>query len=228
VSVKILTVKEDILGANSEKARMNRELADRHRILMINITSSPGAGKTSLIMQTINRLKGKARLAVIEGDIASSIDADKVSEQGIPAIQINTAGACHLDANMVGKALDNLDLGQTDLVLIENVGNLICTAEFALGAHKQVMLLSVPEGDDKPRKYPLMFSEADVILVNKTDVLPYFDFSMAAFSDAVGGLNPAAPVFPISAKTGEGLEQWFSWLETELKGRNSGAQGYIL
>ena len=216
MSVKILTIKEDILGANDEKARMNRELADKHHVLMINITSSPGAGKTSLIMQTIGRMKKKARVAVIEGDIASSIDADKVSKEGIPAIQINTAGACHLDANMIRKALDNLDLGQIDLVVIENVGNLICPAEFALGAHKQVMLLSVPEGDDKPHKYPLMFTQADVILINKIDVAPHFDFDMGAFSKTVGGLNPAAKVFPISAKTGEGLEQWFSWLEDAL------------
>lgn len=220
MSVKILTIKEDILGANVENAKINRKLVDKHHIFMINITSSPGAGKTSLIMQTIGRLKEKVRMAVIEGDIASSIDADKVSKQGVPAIQINTAGACHLDANMIKKALDNLDLDQTDLVVIENVGNLICPAEFALGAHKQIMLLSVPEGDDKPYKYPLMFIEADVILINKIDVLPYFDFSMSAFSKAVSGLNPAATVFPISAKTGEGLEQWFSWLEDAIERRN--------
>ncbi len=220
MSVKILTIKEDILGANAENAKGNREMADKHHILMINITSSPGAGKTSLIMQTIGRLKKKARMAVIEGDIASSIDADKVSKEGIPAIQINTAGACHLDANMIRKALDNLDLDRIDLIVIENVGNLICPAEFALGAHKQVMLLSVPEGDDKPLKYPLMFTQADVILINKIDVLPHFDFNMSAFSKAVRGLNPAAALYPISAKTGEGLEQWFSWLEGALGQKN--------
>jgi hydrogenase nickel incorporation protein HypB len=219
MSVKILTIKEDILGANTENAKGNQELVDKHHILMINITSSPGAGKTSLIMQTIGRLKEKARMAVIEGDIASSIDADKVSGEGIPAIQINTAGACHLDANMIRKALDNLDLDHTDLIVIENVGNLICPAEFALGAHKQVLILSVPEGDDKPHKYPLMFTQADVILINKTDVLPHFDFNMSAFSKAVSGLNPAAAVYPISAKTGEGLEQWFSWLWDALEQR---------
>ncbi len=219
MSVKILTIKEDILGANTENAKGNQELVDKHHILMINITSSPGAGKTSLIMQTIGRLKEKARMAVIEGDIASSIDADKVSREGIPAIQINTAGACHLDANMIRKALHNLDLDHTDLIVIENVGNLICPAEFALGAHKQVLILSVPEGDDKPHKYPLMFTQADVILINKTDVLPHFDFNMSAFSKAVSGLNPAAAVYPISAKTGEGLEQWFSWLWDALEQR---------
>jgi hydrogenase nickel incorporation protein HypB len=219
MSVKILTIKEDILGANAENAKGKRELVDKHQILMINITSSPGAGKTSLIMQTIGRLKEKARMAVIEGDIASSIDADKVSREGVPAIQINTAGACHLDANMIKKALDNLDLDRIDLIVIENVGNLICPAEFALGAHKQVLILSVPEGDDKPHKYPLMFTQADVILINKTDVLPHFDFNMSAFSKAVSGLNPAAAVYPISAKTGEGLEQWFSWLWDALEQR---------
>jgi hydrogenase nickel incorporation protein HypB len=221
MSVRILTIKEDILGANDENAKINQEFVDKHHILMINITSSPGAGKTSLIMQTIDRLKGKARMAVIEGDIASSIDADKVSKQGVPAIQINTAGACHLDANMIKQALDNLDLDRTDLIVIENVGNLICPAEFALGAHKQILLLSVPEGDDKPYKYPLMFTEADVILINKIDVLPHFDFNVSAFSRAVGDLNPAAPVFTVSAKTGEGLEQWFSWLDNALKQKNN-------
>jgi hydrogenase nickel incorporation protein HypB len=221
MSVKTIVVKEDILGANDEKARKNRELADGHKVLMINVTSSPGAGKTSLIIQTIARFKEKFRIAVIEGDIASSIDADKVSRQGIPAVQINTAGACHLDANMIGKALDNLDLDRLDVVFIENVGNLICPAEFALGAHKQAMLLSVPEGDDKPYKYPLMFTQADVVLVNKTDVLPYFDFDMNGFKQAVNGLNPRAAIFPVSAKTGEGLEQWFSWLEDALAGKES-------
>ena len=217
MSIKVLNVKEDILGANEEKAKTNRELLDKHHNILINIMSSPGAGKTSLIMQTINRLKGKVRLAVIEGDIASTIDADKINKQDIPAIQINTGGACHLDANMIEKALNQLALEQSDLVFIENVGNLVCPAEFALGAHKNIMLLSVPEGDDKPHKYPLMFTEADLVLVNKTDVLPYFDFDVKTFSDAVNGLNPAAKILPISAKTGEGLEQWFSWLEEVLE-----------
>ena len=217
MSVKVLTVKEDILGANAENAKANQELVDKHHILMINIMSSPGAGKTSLILQTINRFKAGTRIAVIEGDIASTIDADKVSNLGIPAVQINTGGACHLDANMIRKGLENVALEKTDLIIIENVGNLICTAEFALGAHKKVMLLSVPEGDDKPYKYPLMFTEADVVLVNKTDVMPYFDFDLSAFSKAVRGLNPSAQIFPISAKTGAGLEAWFSWLEAQRK-----------
>lgn len=216
MSVRILTIKEDILGANEEIAKTNRELADKHHILMINIMSSPGAGKTTLILQTIKEFKEKTRIAVIEGDIASTMDADKVSQHDIPIIQINTAGGCHLDANMIKNGLANLALEQIDLVLIENVGNLVCTAEYALGEHKKVMLLSVPEGDDKPYKYPLMFTEADVVLVNKGDVLPYFDFDISNFSKAVIGLNPSATIFPISAKTGEGLEKWFSWLENAI------------
>jgi hydrogenase nickel incorporation protein HypB len=217
MSVKVLNVKEDILSANEEKARKNREFLDKNHNLLMNIMSSPGAGKTSLILQTINRFKDRIRIAVVEGDIASTMDADKISEQDIPVVQINTAGACHLDATMIEKALDRLALEQTDLVIIENVGNLVCPAEFSLGAHKTIMLLSVPEGDDKPYKYPLMFTESDLILVNKIDVLPYFDFDMKAFSEAVGGLNPSAKILPVSAKTGEGLEQWFSWLEDALK-----------
>ena len=217
MSVKVLTIKEDLLGANQEKADKNRRLLDKQHNLMINIMSSPGAGKTTLIMQTIKKFKDNTRIAVIEGDIASTIDADRISQQDIPVIQINTAGACHLDANMIENAIDKLVLEQTDLVIIENVGNLVCPAEFAVGAHKNVMLLSVPEGDDKPHKYPLMFTEADVVLVNKIDVLPYFDFNLNAFSDAVSGLNPSARIFPVSAKTGEGLEPWVSWLEGALK-----------
>jgi len=179
--------------------------------------SSPGAGKTSLILQTINNLKSKARIAVIEGDIASSLDADRVHQQGVEVVQINTAGGCHLDANMTEYALNNLPLGDIDLLLIENVGNLVCPAEFALGEHKRVMLLSLPEGDDKPYKYPLMFTEADVVLVNKIDLLPYLEFNLSAFHKAVSGLNPEVKVFQVSCKTGEGLEDWFSWLQNEIK-----------
>ena len=217
MAVKILTIKEDILGANEEKARKNRGRLDKHATLTVNVMSSPGAGKTSLILQTINRLKPKTRIAVIEGDIASSLDADKVHQQGVPVVQINTAGGCHLDANMTEKALNNLPLEEVDLLLIENVGNLICPVEFALGEHKKVMLLSVPEGDDKPYKYPLMFTEADVVLVNKIDLLPHLDFNTTAFNQAVNGLNPAVKIFQVSCKTSEGLAAWFSWLEDEIK-----------
>jgi hydrogenase nickel incorporation protein HypB len=214
MEIKVL---KDILGANEAIARKNRDRLDSHGILTINIMSSPGAGKTSLILQTINRLKLKTRMAVIEGDVASRIDADKVNKEGVPVIQINTGGGCHLDANMTERALDNLPLGKIDLLLIENVGNLICPAEFNLGEHKKVMLLSMPEGDDKPHKYPLMFSEADVVLVNKVDLLPYLDFNLDAFRKVVTGLNPKVKIFPVSCKTGEGLAAWFAWLEGEVK-----------
>jgi hydrogenase nickel incorporation protein HypB len=216
MSTKTLTIKRNILGANGEKAGINRKLLDGHHIRMINIMSSSGSGKTRLILQTINRLKDKYRIAVIAGDIASSIDADKITRQNVPAIQINTAGGCHLDAEMVRKALDTLDLDSIDLIFIENVGNLVCTADFDLGAHKNAVILSIPEGDDKPFKYPVMFVEADVVLINKIDVLPYFDFRLDTFPEIISGFNPAAKIFPVSAKTGEGLDRWFAWIEETL------------
>ncbi len=213
MEIKVL---QNILSANDAIARRNQERLDKHGILAINVMSSPGSGKTSLILQTIKKLKEKNRIAVIEGDVASRVDADKVHQHGVPVIQINTAGGCHLDADMTENALDNLPLAETDLLLIENVGNLICPAEFALGEHKKVMLLSMPEGDDKPHKYPLMFTETDVVLVNKIDLLPYLDFNMGAFNKTVTGLNPKVKIFPVSCKTGEGLEAWFSWLQDEI------------
>jgi len=212
MEVKVLTILEDILGANAEKARRNQGRLDKYNILAVNVMSSPGAGKTSLILQTISRLKQKARITVIEGDVASAIDAENIKKQGVAVIQINIPGGCHLDANMIENALNNLPLGDIDLLLIENVGNLICPAEFALGEHKRVMLSSLPEGDDKPYKYPLMFTEADVVLINKIDLLPYLEFNIPAFHKAVTGLNPKAKILPVSCKTGEGLEDWFSWL----------------
>ncbi len=216
MNAKTLSVKRNILEANEEKAEITRKILGTHKVLMINIMSSPGSGKTSLILQTISRLREKFRMAVIEGDVASSIDADKIARQNVPAIQINTAGGCHLDAQMVKNALDTLDLAKTDLIFIENIGNLICTANFDLGAHKDVVLLSITEGDDKPYKYPVMFVEADVILVNKIDVLPYFDFKLDTFPAIISGINPSARVFPVSAKTGEGMDLWCSWLEETL------------
>jgi len=197
MEIKVLTIKEDILGANETKARENQDRLDKHGILTINIMSSPGAGKTSLILQTINRLKPETRVAVIEGDVASQVDAEKVHQQGVPIIQINIPGGCHLDANMIENALNNLPLEELDLLLIENV--------------------STPEGDDKPYKYPLMFTEADVVLVNKLDLMPHLDFQINHFCEGVTGLNPAVKIFPVSCKTGEGLEQWFSWLLDQIK-----------
>jgi len=213
MGVQKITVKQNILGANTKKAEMVRKLLDTHHTLMINIMSASGSGKTSLIMRTISQLRDRYRIAVIKGDIASSIDSDKITQQNVPAIQINTAGGCHLDAQMIEKALDTFDLAQLDLIFIENVGNLVCTADFDLGAHKNVVILSVPEGDDKPHKYPVMFVEANVVLVNKIDVLPYFDFKLDTFPEIISGLNPSAKVFPVSAKTGEGLNRWLAWIE---------------
>ncbi len=216
MTVKVLTIKEDILGMNKAKAGQNRERLHTHGILAVNVMSSPGSGKTSLILRTISGVKANSRIAVIEGDIASQVDADKVHEQGVPVIQINTGDRCHLDANMMEKAMDHLALGDIDLLLIENVGNLVCPAEFDLGEHRKVMILSAPEGDDKPYKYPLMFTEADVVLINKVDLLPYLDFDLTRFIQVVSGLNPKARILPISCKTGEGLEAWLSWLVSEM------------
>jgi len=214
MEIKVL---RDILSANDGIARRNQSRLDKHGTLTINVMSSPGAGKTSLILQTIGKLKGQARIAVIEGDVASTIDADKISQQGVTAIQINTAGGCHLDANMTENALNNLPLDDIDLLFIENVGNLICPAGFALGEHKRVMLLSIPEGDDKPYKYPSMFTGADVVLLNKIDLLPYQDFNITSFTKAVSGLNPKVKIFQVSCKTGQGLEDWLSWLQEQMK-----------
>ncbi len=214
---RTITIKKDILNANKEIACHIRAMLDKHHVRMINIMSSPGSGKTSLIMKTITHLRDKYRIAVIEGDVASSIDADRIAGLGIRAIQINTGGGCHLDAGMIEKALSNLALDNLDLIFVENVGNLVCTADFDLGVHKNIVILSIPEGDDKPYKYPVIFMEADVVLINKIDVAPYFDFDMNSFREVLAGLNPLAGVLPISAKSGEGLDNWFAWIEHFFK-----------
>jgi len=216
MSVKVIIVGEDILGANEEKARVNKSRLDKYGILTINIMSSPGAGKTSLILSTIKHLRKKTKIAVIEGDVASSVDAEKVNELGIPVVQINTAGGCHLEANMVEKALNDLPLKDTDLLFIENVGNLICPNAFALGEDRRVMIASLPEGDDKPHKYPAMFADTDVVLLNKVDLQPYLDFNTDAFKKVVTGLNPDVTIFPVSCKTGAGMAAWFAWLESAV------------
>lgn len=216
MKIKVL---KNIMDANDQIASRNQQLLDNNKVLALNIMSSPGAGKTSLIIETIKRLKERMRIAVVEGDIASTIDADRISKEEVPVVQINTGGQCHIDANMVNNALENLPLVDIDLLLLENVGNLVCPAEFKTGAHQRVMLLSVPEGDDKPYKYPLMFTLSTVIIVNKIDVLPFFDFNMTAFRQVVNGLNPKAKIFQVSCKTGEGVESWVSWLESELENR---------
>jgi hydrogenase nickel incorporation protein HypB len=217
MSIKVITIGEKVLVANEVKARENKDRLDKHHILTVNIMSSPGAGKTSVILNTIKNFKSQIRMAVIEGDVASSMDAEKVHALGIPVVQINTAGGCHLDANMVAPALDNLPLAKTDLLFIENVGNLICPNNYVLGEDKRVMIASLPEGDDKPFKYPAMFADTDVVLLNKTDLQPYLDFNADAFKKVVTGLNPDVLIFPVSCKTGTGLDAWFEWLGTAVK-----------
>jgi len=214
MEIKVL---KNILSANEQIAERNRRLLDSKGVFAINLMSSPGAGKTSLILETIKRLKGKVRIGVIEGDVSSSLDAEKISEKKVPVIQINTGGECHLDANMTSRALDNLPLEDIELLLIENVGNLICTAEFELGEHKKVLILSVPEGDDKPYKYPLMFHIADVVLINKIDLLPYLKFDIEGFSKAVRGINQKVEIFPISCTTYQGIKEWVSWVMANMR-----------
>ncbi|MGD1118953.1 MAG: hydrogenase nickel incorporation protein HypB [Dehalococcoidales bacterium] len=221
MAIKVITVGEKILGKNEDKAKENKKLLDKHGILTVNIMSSPGAGKTSLILSTIKQMSKKWRLAVIEGDVASSVDAEKVNAAGIPVVQINTAGGCHLDAFMVADALENLPLEKTDLMFIENVGNLICPNNYLLGEDIRLMIASMPEGDDKPIKYPAMFADSDVVIINKVDLQPYIDFNEKAFRKVVTGLNPDVIIFPVSCKTGMGLEAWFTWLDKSLKAKKN-------
>jgi hydrogenase nickel incorporation protein HypB len=212
-----VTVLQNIMNANDQLAAENRKLLEKNKVLAVNVMSSPGAGKTTLLLNTIKRLKEKVKIAVIEADIASSIDADKIAKEGIPALQINTGGQCHIDANMVSNGLNNLPLNDIDLLFIENVGNLICPADFRIGTQKGVMLLSVPEGDDKPYKYPLMFTTVDAVIISKMDYLPLSDFDLEKFKSTVTGMNPKVKLFPLSAKTGDGMEEWTAWLEKQLK-----------
>jgi hydrogenase nickel incorporation protein HypB len=216
MDIKTIDVNKEVFDANIRTAEQVRSELDKHRVRMFNFMSSPGAGKTSLIMKAIDHFKEQYSIAVIEGDIASSIDAEKISQLNIRVVQINTGGGCHLDANMIKKALTDLELDQLDLVFIENVGNLVCTADIDLGAHRNAVILSIPEGDDKPYKYPTIFMEADIVLVNKRDVLPYFDFDLGTFPKIISGLNPSATLLSVSAKTGEGLDDWFAWIEQTL------------
>ena len=216
MEIKVL---KDILGANEQMAQRNRELLDSNNIFAVNLMASPGAGKTSLVLATIKGLAGKVRVGVIEGDVSSSLDAELIGKEGVPVVQINTGGECHLEANMVGKALANLPLPDIDLLLIENVGNLICPAEFNLGEHRKVVIPSIPEGDDKPFKYPLMFHISDAVVINKVDLLPHLKFDTEAYSQAVRGINSKVAIFQTSCTTGEGVEKWVSWLLAEMEKR---------
>ena len=203
---------QNILGANDQIAQENRRLFDSKHILVLNVMASPGAGKTSFIERIIKALGDRLRIGVIEGDIASSIDADRVTRLNIPAVQINTGGACHLDANMIRSALPKLPLDETDLLLIENVGNLVCPTDFALGEHLKLLIASTPEGNDKPYKYPGIFSAVDALVLNKVDLLPLLDFDLDNFRRGVEALNPDVAFFPVSCKTGEGVQSWAEWL----------------
>lgn len=201
-----------ILSANDQMAAQNRARLRAAGIVAFNIMSSPGAGKTTLLLATIAAWRGQLRIGVIEGDVASQVDADRIAAAGVPVVQINTGGGCHLDAAMVGQALDALPLDALDLLFIENVGNLICPVGFDLGQDYHIGLLSVPEGDDKPYKYPGIFEAVDVIVVTKLDLLPHLDFNLEAFRSLARGLNPDAPVLTLSARTGEGMPAWLDWL----------------
>ena len=216
MSPKTVPVVENIFKANDELANSNRALLDASRTFAVNFMASPGAGKTSVIVRTIEAIKTHYRLAGIDGDIATTLDADRIAATGIPAVQINTGGTCHLDAVMVHNALPKIDLAHTDVLIIENVGNLICPANFPLGAHLNVLIASVPEGDDKPYKNPPMYRGVQVVLLNKIDLFPYFDFDQDNFRQGVEALNPGLAFFPLSAKTGKGFDGWLTWLEGQI------------
>ncbi len=215
---RVLKIKESIFEDNNKDAQRLREKLKGENTFLLNLMSSPGAGKTTTLVNTIHRLKDKLIMAVMEADIDSDVDARTISETGVNVIQLHTGGMCHLDADMTRQGLEALDAKGTDLVILENVGNLVCPAEFDTGATKNAMILSVPEGDDKPLKYPLMFQVSDVLLINKIDTLEVFDFNLDLCVERVKKLNPNISIFPISAKTGEGMEAWTKWLYKEVKG----------
>jgi hydrogenase nickel incorporation protein HypB len=217
--MKTITVPvvEEILSANDHLAAQNRRILDEAGVFAINIMSSPGAGKTSTIVATQNLLKGRVRLGMINGDIATTIDADRAAAVGVQALQINTGGTCHLDAVMLSTALKEIDLSNIDLLIVENVGNLICPSNFKLGTHLSVVIASVPEGDDKPYKYPTMYRGVQAMIVNKIDVLPYFNFNMEHFIKGVEVLNPGLTTFKTSCTTGEGQQEWADWLVAQVQ-----------
>ncbi len=214
--IRLIEVKEDILADNDAAADGLREKLKQKNTFMINLMASPGAGKTSLLLRTIDALKNDLKLAVIEADIDSMVDAEKIAATGIKSVQLRTGGFCHLDVSMVKKGLEAVDTEALDLIFIENVGNLVCPAEFDTGATKDIMILSVPEGDDKPLKYPLMFSKCHVLLVNKIDYLSLSDFNMELLEERVKKLNPDIEIFKVSCKTGEGIDAWAGWLKNAV------------
>lgn len=214
-TVRVIEIKKSVFENNDREADRLRKELKAEGIFLLNLMSSPGAGKTTLLTRTIEMLKSRYRIAVLEADIDSDVDAKRIAECGVEAVQLHTGGMCHLDAGMTRQGLEQLVSDHVDLAILENVGNLVCPAEFDTGAGKNAMILSVPEGDDKPLKYPLMFEVCDVVLINKTDVLPFFDFDMDRCKENIALRNPGAKVIPVSAKTGEGIEEWTAWLSRQ-------------
>jgi len=212
--VKVFT---NILKANENIAQKNRDIFDKNKVYTINLMSSPGSGKTSLLERTIDLVKNELRIAVLEGDLQTDNDAQRIEKYDIPVVQINTNGACHLDANMVDRALESFDFKEIDLFVIENVGNLVCPASFELGEHDKVVMVSTTEGDDKPIKYPVMFRKARALLINKIDLLPYTNFNMSKIKKDAMSINPEIRIFEISCRTGEGLSIWVDWLKEQVK-----------
>lgn len=212
-----INMESNLLGANDLLARRNRNIFNERGVLVINLMSSPGSGKTTILERSIEFLDNKIKLGVIEGDLYTDQDAQRIEKKGVQVIQINTEGACHLDAGMVGKAFDDLPAADVDIIFIENVGNLVCPAEFDLGEDFKAAVISTTEGNDKPLKYPLVFHEARVILLNKIDLLPYTDFNLDKFREDLAQINPSAAVFMVSGRTGEGIKEWIEWLLGEVK-----------
>lgn len=214
--VRVLEIKQSVFADNDKQAEQLRQELKEKKVFLLNLMSSPGSGKTTTLMRTIEALKDKVQIGVMEADIDSDVDARTISESGAKVIQLHTGGMCHLDAEMTRQGLEGLETEGIELAILENVGNLVCPAEFDTGASKNAMILSVPEGEDKPLKYPLMFSICDVVLINKIDVLPYFDFDMEKCKEYIHMRNPQAKIIPICAKTGEGIAEWADWLVEEV------------
>ena len=214
---KIIEVKQSVFEDNNKDANKLREECKDKGVFLLNIMSSPGAGKTTTLSRTLERLKDRMRIGILEADIDSDVDAKTISEYGVRTIQLHTGGKCHLDADMTRQGLREMGMEDLDLAVLENVGNLVCPAEFDTGSTKNVAILSVPEGDDKPLKYPLMFQVCDVVLINNMDVLPYFDFDVEKCKENILYRNPNAKIFEVCAKTGEGIDDWCNWLENEVK-----------